>query len=71
MGEQDAPRAPVPSGWGWGRDYGDFIAVCALGHGTMFGRDFFERRETEEPFLIQAKFGRSDIQELRRIYSAQ
>lgn len=52
--------------------YGDFIANYAVGHGPVFGRDSFERRETEELFLIQAKkFGRSGIQELRRSSSDQ
>ena len=40
---------------GWGQKYGDFMAPCALDHGTVLGRDLFERRETEELFLIQEK----------------
>lgn len=55
-----------------GQKYGDFMANYALGYGILFGRDLFERRETEELFLIQAKkCNRSEIHKLRRIYSAQ
>lgn len=49
-----ARHDPYPSTikMGLGQRYGDFIVNYALGHGTIFGRDFFERRGTEELFLI-------------------
>lgn len=47
---------------GAGQRWGGFRANYAIGPGAVFGRDLFERRETEELFLRQAKkCSRSEI----------
>lgn len=57
-----SPPAPSAIWMQLVQKYGDFMATSALGYGTVFGRDLFERREIEELFLIKAKkFNRSKI----------